>query len=141
MKFKNLTGRLSVDLAISSAEKLLKPTSALMFEIRAKNDFKYDSGSGENVWYKLQNGPENVEVKFYTPWNPFTRAIAMTNGDGCIYLNWRKFKSRSLDEIVGTLLHEYSHLCGFKHGNNYKTKEKCEYSVPYFLSENVMRFL
>jgi hypothetical protein len=39
------------------------------------------------------------------------------------------------------ICHEYGHLCGFGHGNNYKTNYKCEWSLPYYLSENVSRWL
>lgn len=140
-RFEDFTGYQIMCDAIGKAEMLLNSASNMMGEIRSKNDFNYNSGSGENVWFKLQSGPLSVKIKLYTPFSPFTRAIAMTNGDGCIYFNSRKIKQRSVEDVVGTILHECAHLCGFTHGNNYKTKEKCLYSVPYWLSENAGRFL
>jgi hypothetical protein len=75
------------------------------------------------------------------PFNPFTKAIAMTDGDGSIHFNIYKLKSGAVADLVATICHEYGHLCGFGHGNNYKTNYKCEWSLPYYLSENVSRWL
>jgi hypothetical protein len=141
MRFINMTNNESLSDAIQKAEKLLHWESDMILEIMKKDDFKYNSGEGLIVATDILVNDKIVPVKLYRPWNRFTRAIAMTNGDGAIHFNIYKIDKTDLASKVGTILHEYSHLCGFKHGNNYKTKEKCEKSVPYFLSSNVEKWL
>lgn len=120
------------------AEEMLYPGSKMMNEIAGKNDFKYDSGSGIDVYLKLSAARKPITVGVYRSKNPWSKAVGYFDGKG-IYINTRKKLLR--DEIVGLFLHEYAHYCGFSHGNNFKTKEKCLYSVPYWLSENVSKWL
>lgn len=112
----------------------------MMNEILFKNDFKYDSGTGYQVAKKISECSKVAPVFFYKPKNPFTRAMGYSDGKA-IYLNSRKFKDFCFNDLVGLLLHEAAHLYGFSHGSNFKTKEKCEASVPYYLSENVGRWI
>jgi hypothetical protein len=109
-------------------------------ELGTKDNFGYDSGDGYNVAYKLIHGRDNVPVFFYKPFNPWSAAMGYSDGKA-IYINSRKFASFAREDLIGLLLHEYSHIAGFSHGNNYKTEEKCLFSVPYFISENVKRWL
>lgn len=143
MRFSNMTNIGILNVAGQKAEMLLTPPSKMLTEIMGKHDWKYGEypSAGWEIAARLVYERESVKLLTYRPFNPFTKAIAMTNGDGAIHFNVYKIHKRSLSEIVGTILHEYAHLCGFKHGSNYKTKEKCLHSVPYFLSENVERWL
>lgn len=126
--------------AIKKAEAMLLPTSPLMKELQIKDDFKFNSGRGVDICEKLVLCPVIAPVYFYRPINPFTSAMGYsTNGE--IYLNTRKLSSFSFSDVVGLLLHEYAHVAGFSHSNNFKTQEKIKFSVPYYLSENVGRFL
>lgn len=149
-----MTNHGSISDAIQKVERLLLPESPLM---KAAQEVKWRFGLEKYGPYYVSNklawGPrgsayddesdthEPIKIFTYKPAWRFTKAIAMTNGDGAIHFNIYKINKTSLESKVGTILHEYAHLCGFKHGNNYKTKEKCLYSVPYFLSENVKRWL
>lgn len=140
-KFVDRTGFASVRDAAYRAEMLLLPSSPMLAELRLKSDFKYESGHGEEIAEKLLNNRlRPIDVFFYRPWNPWTKAIGYYDGTG-IYINKAKFHYFTHEDIVGLLLHEYAHHAGYKHGNNYKTQEKCLYSVPYYLSENVSRWL
>lgn len=138
MKFINHTNHKELSDAAIEAIKLLRWNSKMFNELDLKTYWKYGAS---NVSARLFAGPENVRLLTYRPWNPMTKAIAMTNGDGNIHFNVYKVSKTTLASKVGTILHEYAHLCGFKHGNNFKTKEKCLYSVPYYLSENVERWV
>lgn len=136
-----MTNIKALEHAAEAAQNLLREDSPMLYDIMKKNDWKYSSGDGYHIATCLRAYPFNVNILTYRPFNPFTRAIAMTNGDGAIHFNIYKVHKSKLSDMVGTILHEYSHLCNFKHGNNFKTKHKCEFSVPYWLSSNVERWL
>lgn len=136
MRFVNNTNNATVDRAIKIAEELLKPDSKMMLDLMVKNDWKYDSGDGIAVVSKIQAPKAPIEVNFYKPWNRWSSAIGYFDGKA-IFINIRKFPFMYIDDIVANLCHEYMHYVGFHHGNNYKTEEKCLYSVPYFVSENI----
>jgi hypothetical protein len=142
MRFENRTTHCNIAIAISRTERLLDwDESPLQNEVYFKNDFRFNSGTGASIAHKLcTNNLPPVCVFIYRPFNPWTKAIAYFDGKA-IHFNIRKLPFLTVEQITGTLLHEYAHYCGFTHGNNFKTKEKCLYSVPYYLSENVSRWL
>lgn len=139
-KFENRTLDKSLNLAIAKANELLWIGSIMMLDIMKKNDFKYDSGGGLLVHMKISQCKKVAPIFFYKPLNPFTSAMGYSDGKA-IYLNSRKFKDFTFNDLVGLLCHEYLHMVGFNHGNNYKTQEKCLYSVNYFVSENVSKWI
>ena len=139
-RFENKTLDKNINAVIIKANELLVNNSPMMLEILHKNDFKYESGSGEEVFEKILNCKKVAPIFFYKPKNPFTRAMGYSDGKA-IYLNSRKFKDFSFNDLVGLLCHEYLHMVGFSHGNNYKTEEKCLYSVNYFVSENIGKWI
>jgi hypothetical protein len=139
-RFQNNVIDKKVAQAITEAERLLQKESDLILNVTLKNDFKYNSGLGENVAMELLKERPPLPVFTYTPWNPWSRAIGYFDGKA-MYLNLRKLPSMSIEEIAANLIHEYSHYAGFRHGSNYKTREKCLYSVPYFLSSNTGKWL
>lgn len=148
-RFKNMTFHEEITLAIKSAERLLDFGSPMIEHIRKKNDFKYDSGSGYNVSLTLLIPRKEILVFTYSPKNPFSAAIGYFDGKA-IFLNARKLPSMHIQDIVANLVHEYAHYCSYHHTDpgfwgkrraNYKTDHKCQFSVPYYLSENVGRWL
>jgi hypothetical protein len=139
----NSTNRL-ISEYIQDATTLLLPNSIMLAEIKDKNDWKYGSGNGLNVAVKLMQAGNAVPV-YVVPKTRDTSAVAyFQNGKTYLYADY--VASASPSNVVGTLLHEYAHHQGFNHfsafgTSNYKTKAKCLYSVPYYLSENAWRWL
>lgn len=139
-RFRNNVIDTRIADAIKDAERLLTPGSAMYTEIKAKNDWRYNSGSGEEICEKLSMKKDLLPVFTYKPFNPWTRAIGYYDGNA-IYINSRKLPSMSHKDIIANCVHEYAHHCSFTHGNNFPSEEKAMYSVPYFLSEGVSRWL
>jgi hypothetical protein len=139
MRFKNCVIDNNIPHAIKQVEKLLEVDSLMIKELQSKNDWKFNSGTAGEVIVKLLEEREPIKIYTYRPWNPFTKAIGYYDGTA-IHININKLDSFDFKELCGLLLHEYAHYCGFKHANNFKSKEKCLYSVPYFLSENIDRW-
>lgn len=141
MRFQNNVTDKKVAEAIKIADALLLGQNKLHEELKQKHDWKYDQiKDGYEVAFQLFKLRAPIQVFTYKPLNPWTSAIGYFDGKA-IHINIRKLPGMTVKSIVGNLLHEYSHYCGFTHGNNYKTKEKCLYSVPYFISENVHRWI
>lgn len=140
MRFLNLSGKRELEIAANEATRLLHPSSSMMRELIQKNDWKYNSGPGSDVVAKLAAPRPAIEVFTYRPVNPWTSALGYFDGRR-IHVNIRKLPTLSAIDLIGLMLHEWSHYCGLSHGNNFKTQEKCLYSVPYFASENVERWL
>lgn len=145
MRFVNQTIHKEIDHAIKDATRLLSTNSSMLDDVRKKDDFEYDSGKGEWIAATLWLYEINpIQILTYRPWNPYTRAIGYWDGRK-IHINVRKLSSLDHQDLVGLLLHEWSHKKGFTHGTgptaNYKTEHKCLYSVPYYLSENVEKWL
>lgn len=137
MRFINNTFDLNVNRAIENANKLLTLYSKMANDITLKTDWKY--GINGDVLKTLLQEREPIVIYTYRPWNPWTKAIGYFDGKS-IHINIKRMPMDTV-ELTGLLLHEYSHYCGYTHGNNYKTDEKCLYSVPYYLSENVEKWL
>jgi hypothetical protein len=139
-RFKNCTTNRDIDEAIAIAEMLLLPDSKMMKELRQKNDWKFNSGNGERVVSELSKPRNVVSVFTYRPFNFFTSAIAFRDAKG-IHFNSLKISQTDITSKIGTLLHEFAHEAGFGHGNNFKNQEKIDFSVSYFLSENVEKWI
>lgn len=137
--FNNRTLSKKIDAATYGANLLLINDSPMMVELGLKNDFQYDSGTGEEVVKKILAFNKTTQVFTYRPWNRFTSALGYSS-NGEIHINIRKLDSIEFNDLVGLLCHEYLHCVGFHHGNNYKTNHKCLYSVPYFVSENISKW-
>ena len=140
MRFDNRTLDPRITEACLVAERLLTSMSKMMIELEEKNDWKYNSGTGKEVYKKLNDYKEPIKVFTYKPFNPWTAAVGYFDGES-IHINIRKLPDMTVSDIIANLCHEYSHYCGFTHGNNYKTQDKCLYSVPYYISENIPKWL
>jgi hypothetical protein len=139
MRFRNCVIDKDIASAIVEANRLLSVNSPMIDELKLKNDFKYASGSGEEVVKKLLAPTEPVSVFIYRPWNKWSSALGYFDGKS-IFVNVRKLPINRAD-LVGLLCHEFAHYAGFNHGNNYKTNDKILFSVPYFISENVRKWI
>ena len=144
MKFQvNIISK-EVKAAAMVAENLFHPCSEMMDELRVKDDFKYNSGTGSEIVSKILGFNKTIQVFSYRPRNPFTKAVGYFDGKA-IHINVNKISSLTHSDLVGMLCHEYLHFVGFNHGTgwrrNYKTQDKVLYSLPYFVSENIGRWL
>jgi|GEM_PF-5126590 hypothetical protein len=138
MRFINLTVNPKVSLAIHTAESVLTPFSSMAIDLGKKHDWKYDT-KGSVIWTLLKK--ENpIDVFTYRSFNPFSKTSGYFK-DNEIHLNLKFVEKLNYKELAGVLLHEYAHYCGFHHGNNFKTEDKCLYSVPYYLSENIENWI
>ena len=140
MRFRNCIISYEITHAIKQVEKLLTVDSSMIKELQSKNDWRFNSGTSGEVIVKLLEEREPVNVYTYRPWNPFSKAVGYYDGKA-IHINVKALESFNFEKLCGLLIHEYSHYCGFRHGNNYKTKEKCFNSVPYYLSENITKWV
>jgi hypothetical protein len=144
IRFENMTTNLELNALINKATGLLFYPSPMMSEIEMKEDFKFNSGNGELVRHKLINCEAIAPIFFYKPKWAWSKAMGYSDGKA-IHLNSRKFGSFTEADIIGLLLHEYSHLAGFNHGTgmraNYWNEDKSNHSVPYFISDNISRWL
>lgn len=150
IRFINKTGIEKIDFAIADADRLLAPESKMMIDVFNKRDWKYDSGNSSVICYRLSM--ENqipMLIGTYAPRYRNSKAIGSYSRG---VLEYNKYMLPFLDhvELVGNLVHEWAHHCGFHHRDpgiwgkirqNYKTENKVKYSVPYWLSENVERWL
>jgi len=146
-RFENRTIQPKIAIAILKATELLERFSPMILELLRKDDFGYDSGLGHSVVIKLLQAKKPIGV--YTYRKRFTAAVGYFDGEA-IHINLAKIDSMGESDIVGLLLHEYSHYSGFHHTDagfwgrrrsNYKTENKVLYSVPYFISENISRWV
>ena len=126
--------------AAIDAERLLHPESVMVKELLEKNDWKYDSGSGLDVYNKIASCNKIAPVFTYKPKWIFTKALGYSDGKA-VFVNLRKLDSFSHQDIIGLLCHEWLHVCGFSHGNDFPSKDKNLYSVNYFVSQNVGKWL
>lgn len=146
--FDNRTIEPRVFRAIKFAKELLHPDSKMMKELWHKNDFEYNSGLGQEICEKIVFFTEPTKVFFFKSKNPWSKSFGYFNNVDSIFINTRKFNELCKEDekgrmpgLIGFLCHERLHHVGFSHGNNFKTKHKCLYSVNYFVSENIERWL
>lgn len=140
-RFQNNVIDKKVAEAIKDAEKILAANSPLYKELINKHDWKYNSGTSEEICVKLCLAKEPLKVFTYRHWNPWSNVIGYFDNKDSIFINLRKLPSMSHKDVVANLVHEYSHYSGFTHGSNYPSRDKNLYSVPYYLSENVSKWL
>ena len=143
MVFRNCVISKEVPRAINDATSLLFAYSPMIRELKElKNHFKYDTP--ENFVEMLLSTKKIINVYTYRPKNPWSKVIGYYS-EGKIHLNLKKLPTMDHYELVGFLLHEYAHYSGLNHGTgftrNYVTDDKLIYSVPYYLSQNVKRWI
>ena len=147
MRFQNMTIHPFITDAVKVAEYIIEG-KVLYQKLKEKHYsrewFKYDTGTFTDVVTKLKSNHSPISILTYDPGYK-SKSIGYYQ-DSEIYLNVRTIHSLKSFEIVGFLLHERAHFLGFHHVDkgwwgkiraNYKTANKCKYSLPYWLSENV----
>jgi predicted metallopeptidase len=139
IKFDNRTTNLDLNGLIYKASALLEMDSVMMADIRCKNDWKFESGSGLEVSLKIYKCDKVAPIFFYKPKWRFSKAMGYSDGKA-IHLNSYKFDSFSDADIIGLLCHEWLHFL-FSHGSNYPSELKNKHSVNYFVSSNISRWL
>lgn len=123
--------------AAEEAERLLHGSSRMMLDLAYKSDWQYTPKLyGIDLIAELIKPRDVINVFTYKPFYWRSKVVAYFDGKA-IYFNARKLDQLTRIEMIGTLLHEYAHYCGFTHGNNIPTENKKLFSVPYYLSENV----
>lgn len=132
-----------LSIAIELSNNLLTGPSKLLNNILMKDDWKYNSGDGVSVFSSLIKARPPINI--YIAASKKTKAVAYFQ-NGSIYIYQSYLDSCATGDLVGTILHEYAHYCGFNHNSafgtsNFKTQSKCLYSVPYYLSENVSKWI
>ena len=140
--FKNCTLRNEITTSIVLAHKLLSPYSLMMKELKQKNDWKYNTP--DNYVELLSSYKGIINVFTYNSKNPWSKVVAYYE-QGSINFNIRKLHQLDCVDIAGTLIHELCHHVGINHGEgkfrNYKTKDKSLYSVPYYISDNIKKWV
>lgn len=146
-RFVNHTSFELVDDAINKVDELLAHGSKLhTLMLNRQEAFQYGlhKKSLEQVFNLLLTTNNRVEIHLYIP----TKKTSEIGGwDGKkIRLNVHYITQciedgeQGLMNLVGTILHEWSHACGMNHGTgwfrNFRTKHKSRYSVPYYISDN-----
>lgn len=138
-RFQNSTvGVSKLVEAIRLAESDFLHSSEIMNAVRLKNDWKYGAGTGEEVAFELTKERPLISVYVSRASRPTKALGVFANGVITFYDHY--LETASIEDLRRSLRHEYSHYCGFNHNSalwtsNYKTKDKCLYSVPYWLSE------
>lgn len=101
-------------------------------ELSLKKDFNETVDNGETVLKKLLS--HNAVIKTYS--KRFTKAAAFTNSKKSLTDIWLNTKKRSsYSYLVGTYIHELSHLLNYHHYGKGNQRKGNENSVPYFLTE------
>jgi len=139
-RFYNMTTQQKISDAIKIAEGLLAYNSKMLIEISKKDDFKFNSGKGSEVALALHTERSLVKVFTYKPFYRWSAAIGYFDGES-IHVNIRKLPAMDAVDVASNLLHEYSHMAGFSHGNNYPSEYKNNFSVPYFISSNFLKWI
>lgn len=140
----------NVKLAILDADEILMPYSPMIAEVALKKDWQYDVLSGEYVAVTLTQMPKTpVSVEIYYPRYKFSAQTCAWDGKR-IGINGYWLQSADHLELVGGIAHEWCHKQGFHHIDkgwwgarraNFWTKNKSLYSVPYYISDNIGRWI
>jgi hypothetical protein len=143
MRFRNCIIGKELSNPIQVIESLLTPYSVMTKDLKKNADiFKYDTP--KNFIELLLGKKEPIGVFTFKPKNPWSKVIGYYQ-NGKIHLNIKKLPFMTENEIIGFLLHEYAHYSGLNHGSgplrNYITEDKLKYSVPYYLSQNVKKWI
>jgi hypothetical protein len=105
---------------LTSIAECVTKNEAFLKEIGQFPKYDYTTKTPAQVESALRSDKSKMELSTYQA--PFwSKAIAYRNiGDNTIYFNRRK-NPRQYAEMINTVIHEWLHVAGFDHGNNYAT--------------------
>lgn len=141
----------AVESAIENADELLHPQSPLIGAVALKDDWKYGVESGVKAAFLLTHVPRPpVPVEIYYPKYKNSDQTAAWNGNRIGINGYWLMNNPGMIKLTGSVLHEWSHACGFNHQapgpwgyirRNYWSKDKSNYSIPYFISDNISKWI
>lgn len=141
MRFINKTTNQKLQVACAMADSMLNIESNLMQAVRLKHDWKYKTNmNGKEVAARLAQRPlYPAPVVLYTSFLPWSKAKGYWDGE-VIAVNTRylNLKSTTTQKLIGLLIHEHAHRAGFRHGSNRRTKDKEQFSVPFWAGIRAM---
>lgn len=129
MKIINETNNENLRQALALVLKHYKD-DAFLKAIKEIDSFNHTEDVGIIVAHKIQTFNKTITIKMYRPWYRWTKANAYAK-DGVIYFN--QYKNFPVIDRCETLIHEVTHLLGYKHRTNYVTKYNL-LTVPYRVS-------
>lgn len=139
--FRNNTiGNNNINDGIKLAERYFSHDSKLIQLICEKTDWKYNTPKMPKLREMLLAKIDTINIYTYRPKWRWSKAISYYQ-NGAIYYNIYKLDSLTVQEIAANLCHEYCHALGFGHGNNFKTQDKVNFSIPFFVSESILKGL
>lgn len=93
----------------------------------------------------IQNSSQEIQIKCYQAWNPFSSVNAKTLSENLIKINTRRF-SQDIKVAVNTLIHESVHAIDmtdnhldFTHSSNYPSGQ--EKTVPWVIGALSEKFI
>lgn len=113
-------------------DKMIDEAVALGIKVRASSDFASGIAALNEpklVTHLVQAEILNLNVEFYRPLNPFSKAVAHAK-NGTIYLNRNAFK-RGVVGLLGTLGHEVTHLPPLNYTHDFWATKARAKSIPY----------
>ena len=132
------------DNRVSRAVQLFNQSlSKLTLELYKDGNNKFDMSNCNKryIAQELNSYPNIINIKFYKPFWPWSKALAYVNDDKTIYLNSRKL-NRSIPSISGSIAHEVIHILDNRykevsmgHGNNSPINK--ENTAPYWIGKKV----
>lgn len=104
---------------LGDVAECVKNNDAFLKEVGSFKKYDLTTKTPSQVEQMVRSSSLSIELTTYTPWNMFSKAISYRNtGSNVVYFNTRK-NPRPIPEMVNTLIHEWLHVVGFDHGNNY----------------------
>ncbi len=125
--------------AVKIANEMMKGRYGLLAGIKNVKEYDMANCSSDTIYTSMKYVYEKhqvvLNVKRY--WNPFSKCVAWFNPKKPLDMNLNRWKvSRSKHSVVGSILHEYTHLVdnqymhlSFGHGSN--SRKGKQNTAPY----------
>lgn len=120
------TSKVWLDQVAKVAECVIRNQDFLS-EVSRFPKYTHTTKTPGEVAKALGGARQSIELSTFT--KLFSKTIAYRNpGSNIVYFNLRK-NPRAIKEMLNTAIHEWSHVVGFVHGDNYANGKQD--SVPY----------
>lgn len=117
---------------------LIQKAADILEQVMAKPEFTEGvmaTGEQKLIDALIHGTQVTLNLQFYKPWNPFTKAVAATYG-GVIHLNPRAFIF-GMPFLTGNLAHEFIHTLGYDHVSNYASIARAKGDLTYKIGDLV----